>query len=358
MKKALITGVTGQDGAYLAQLLLDKGYEVHGLVRRSASAEVVDARLKWLGISDDITLHDGNLIDLPCLMRVVREVQPDEIYNLAAQSFVKSSWQQPILTGTVTGLGAANVLEAVRLTAPAARIYQASSSEMFGLIQHPIQSEQTPFYPRSPYGVAKLYAHWMTVNYRESFGIHASNGILFNHESPLRGIEFVTRKITDGVARIKLGLESELALGNLDAKRDWGHASDYVRAMWLMLQQDKPGDYVIATGRTASVREFCQLAFSYVGLDMADHIVADPRYMRPAEVDILLGDATKAHEKLGWQPVATLEDIVAEMVDADIERLIDTARPRHRLPPGFRRPGQRSEHRLVEMAGSPSLRYE
>ena len=246
--------------------LLEKGYEVHGLLRRSASADVVNSRLKWLGIADKITLHDGNLNDLSGLIRVLHEVQPVEVYNLAAQSFVKSSWQQPILTGTVTGLGAANMLEAVRMVCPEARFYQASSSEMYGLIQEPVQSETTPFYPRSPYAAAKLYAHWMTVNYRESFGLHASSGILFNHESPLRGIEFVTRKITDGVARIKLGLQEKLALGNLDAKRDWGHARDYVKAMWLMLQQDKPDDYVVATGRTASVREFCKLAFDQVGL--------------------------------------------------------------------------------------------
>ena len=236
MKRALISGVTGQDGGYLSQLLLARGYEVHGIVRRSASAEVVGARLKWLGIEKDIVIHDANLTDLSSLIRVIRTVKPDEIYNLAAQSFVASSWQQPILTGNVTGLGAVNVLEATRLLAPETRFYQASSSEMYGLIQEPVQSETTPFYPRSPYAAAKLYAHWMTVNYRESFGMHASSGILFNHESPLRGIEFVTRKITDGVARIKLGLADKLALGNLDAKRDWGHARDYVEAMWLMLQ--------------------------------------------------------------------------------------------------------------------------
>ena len=259
-KKALITGVTGQDGAYLSKLLLEKGYEVHGLLRRSASADVVDSRLKWIGVAGKIVLHDGNLTDLSGLIRVMNEVQPDEVYNLAAQSFVKSSWQQPLLTGTVTGLGAANMLEAVRLACPKARFYQASSSEMYGLIQEPVQSETTPFYPRSPYAAAKLYAHWMTVNYRESFGLHASSGILFNHESPLRGIEFVTRKITDAAARIKLGLQDKVALGNLDATRDWGHARDYVKAMWLMLQQDTPDDYVVATGRTVSVRDFCRLA--------------------------------------------------------------------------------------------------
>jgi GDPmannose 4,6-dehydratase len=321
MKRALITGVTGQDGAYLSKFLLEKGYDVHGLVRRSASSDVVDTRLKWLGIEKSIVLHDGNLTDLSGLIRVMKEVQPSEVYNLAAQSFVKSSWQQPLLTGTVTGLGAVNVLEAVRLVYPEARFYQASSSEMFGLIQEPIQSEKTPFYPRSPYAAAKLYAHWMAVNYRESFGLHTSSGILFNHESPLRGIEFVTRKITDGVARIKLGIEKKLTLGNLDAKRDWGHARDFVQAMWLMLQQDKPDDYVIATGRTTSVREFCSSAFRCVGLNMEDHVQSDPRFLRPAEVDVLLGDASKAKQKLGWIATTTLDQLVAEMVEADLQRL-------------------------------------
>mgnify|MGYP001080854064 CR=1 FL=1 len=320
-KRALITGITGQDGAYLSQFLVEKGYEVHGLLRRSASADVVNSRLKWLGVADKIILHDGNLTDLSGLIRVLTEVQPAEIYNLAAQSFVKSSWQQPLLTGTVTGIGAANVLEAVRLVCRDARFYQASSSEMYGLIQEPVQSEKTPFYPRSPYAAAKLYAHWMTVNYRESFGLHASSGILFNHESPLRGIEFVTRKITNGVARIKLGHQKEIALGNLDAKRDWGHARDYVKAMWLMLQQDTPDDYVVATGRTVSVRDFCTLAFNHVGLKMEDHVVIDPRYMRPAEVEVLLGNPAKAKEKLGWTAETSLEGLVAEMVDADIKRL-------------------------------------
>jgi GDPmannose 4,6-dehydratase len=320
-KRALITGVTGQDGAYLSKLLLDKGYEVHGLLRRSASADVVDSRLKWIGVAGKIVLHDGNLTDLSGLIRVLNEVRPTEVYNLAAQSFVKSSWQQPLLTGTVTGLGAANMLEAVRLVAPEARFYQASSSEMYGLIQEPVQSETTPFYPRSPYAAAKLYAHWMTVNYRESFGLHASSGILFNHESPLRGIEFVTRKITDGAARIKLGLQDKLALGNLDATRDWGHARDYVKAMWLMLQQDRPDDYVVATGRTVSVRDFCRLAFAHVGLTMEDHVTVDERFLRPAEVDVLLGNPGKAKEKLGWTAETSLEDLVAEMVEADLARL-------------------------------------
>lgn len=320
-KRALITGVTGQDGAYLSKVLLDKGYDVHGLLRRSASADVVNSRLKWVGVADKISLHDGNLTDLSGLIRVLQEIRPSEVYNLAAQSFVKSSWQQPLLTGTVTGLGAANMLEAVRIVCPEARFYQASSSEMYGLIQEPMQSETTPFYPRSPYAAAKLYAHWMTVNYRESFGIHASSGILFNHESPLRGIEFVTRKITDGVARIKLGLEKKLALGNLDAKRDWGHARDYVEAMWLMVQQDKPDDYVVATGRTTAVRDFCALAFSHVGLNMEDHVVVDERYLRPAEVDVLLGNPAKAKAKLGWEAKTSLEQLVAEMVEADLARL-------------------------------------
>jgi GDPmannose 4,6-dehydratase len=321
MKRALITGITGQDGAYLSQLLLSKGYEVHGIARRSASADVINSRLVWIGAADKVHIHDGNLTDLASLMRIAQEVKPDEIYNLGAQSFVKSSWQQPYLTGLVTGLGATNMLEATRIVCPEARFYQASSSEMFGLIQEPIQSEATPFYPRSPYAAAKLYAHWMTVNYRESFGLHASSGILFNHESPLRGIEFVTRKITDGVARIKLGLQSSISLGNLSAMRDWGHARDYVQAMWMMLQQDVADDYVIATGRTASVKDFCNLAFAHVGLVAQDHIVVDPRFVRPAEVDILHGNPDKAKSKLGWSSETNLEQLVAEMVDADLARL-------------------------------------
>ncbi len=320
-KTALITGVTGQDGAYLCEFLLKKGYEVHGLLRRSASSEVVASRLEWLGIDQLVTFHDGDLLDLSCLMRIVEEVRPTEIYNLAAQSFVKSSWSQPLLTSQVTGIGATNMLEAMRIVRPEARFYQASSSEMFGLIQEPVQTEKTPFYPRSPYGVAKLYAHWMTVNYRESFGLHASNGILFNHESPLRGIEFVTRKITNAVAEIKLGLREKLPLGNLDARRDWGHARDYVEAMWLMLQQDAPDDYVIATGRSASVREFCELAFAHAGLKMADYVFVDERFLRPAEIDVLLGNAEKARRHLNWSAKTTLADLVAEMVDADLERV-------------------------------------
>ncbi len=320
MKTALITGITGQDGAYLASFLLDKGYTVHGLLRRSASAEIIGERLRWLGIIDRVKLHDGDLIDLSSCIRIVEAVKPDEVYNLAAQSFVHASFQQPLLTGTVTALGAANMLEAVRIVRPEARFYQASSSEMFGKIQEPIQSERTPFYPRSPYAVAKLYAHWMTVNYRESFGMHASSGILFNHESPLRGIEFVTRKVTDGVARIKLGLARELKLGNLDATRDWGHARDYVQAMAAMLQQDTPDDYVIATGRTTSIRDFCHMAFSYAGLNWQDHVVTSADLLRPAEVDVLHGDPAKAKQALGWHAVTSLEDMVAEMVEADLAR--------------------------------------
>ena len=321
MKTALITGITGQDGAYLSQFLLEKGYKVFGLVRRSSTSEAHDARLRFLGIANEVTLIDGNLIDLSSLIRCLRETKPDEIYNLAAQSFVMASWQQPLLTSQVTGLGAANVLEAIRLEAPQVRFYQASSSEMFGLAQEPVQTEKTPFHPRSPYGVSKLFAHWITVNYRESFGLHASSGILFNHESPLRGIEFVTRKVTDGVARIKLGLAKELRLGNIDARRDWGHARDYVRAMWLMLQQDEPDDYVVATGRTTTIREMCRTAFEYAGLSVEEHLIIDPALFRPAEVDGLLGNAAKARARLGWAPEVGLEEMIREMVDADIKRL-------------------------------------
>jgi GDPmannose 4,6-dehydratase len=320
MPTALITGVTGQDGAYLAQLLLGKGYKVVGLLRRSASSDVIGERLRWLGVLNDIEMVDGNLTDLSSLIRVMQSHKPDEVYNLAAQSFVAASWQQPLLTGNVTGIGAANVLEALRIARPEARFYQASSSEMFGLIQEPVQSERTPFYPRSPYAVAKLYAHWMTINYRESFGLHASSGILFNHESPLRGIEFVTRKVTDGVARIKLGLASELFLGNLSATRDWGHARDYVQVMWLMLQQEKADDYVVATGRTTSIHDLCRIAFGHVGLECDQYIRTSQDFMRPAEVEVLLGDASKARQKLGWSPATSLEDMVAEMVEADLVR--------------------------------------
>ena len=289
-------------------------------MRRSASSDVIGERLRWLGVLDHVQLVDGNLTDLSSLIRIMQDHKPDEVYNLAAQSFVAASWQQPLLTGTVTALGVGNMLEALRIARPEARFYQASSSEMFGLIQEPIQSERTPFYPRSPYGVAKLYGHWMTVNYRESFGLHASSGILFNHESPLRGIEFVTRKVTDGVARIKLGLATELPLGNLDAKRDWGHARDYVRAMHLMMQQDHADDYVIATGVTTSIRDLCRSAFAHAGLNFEDHVRTDPRFMRPAEVDVLLGDAGKARQRLGWSPEISLNEMVGEMVDADLAR--------------------------------------
>ncbi len=320
MPTALITGITGQDGAYLSQFLLQRGYSVHGLLRRSASAEVIGERLRWLGVLDQVALHDGDLLDLSSVLRVVQEVQPDEVYNLAAQSFVHASWQQPLLTGSVTGLGAVVLLEAVRLLCPRAHFYQASSSEMFGKIQEPVQTERTPFYPRSPYAAAKLYAHAMTVNYRESFGLHASSGILFNHESPLRGIEFVTRKITDAVARIKLGLAGEIRLGNLQAKRDWGHARDYVRAMWLMCQQPEPGDYVVATGRTTSIADFCALAFGCAGLDWKNYVTTDPALLRPAEVEVLLGSAAKAKAVLDWEPETTLEQLAAEMVEADLAR--------------------------------------
>jgi len=320
-KTALITGITGQDGAYLAELLLSKGYRVVGLARRSSHSGIDDHRLRWLGIADQVEIVDGNLRDLSGIIRTVMDVKPDEIYNLAAQSFVKTSWQQPILTAEITGIGVLNMLEALRIAAPRAHFYQASSSEMYGLIQQPQQSETTPFYPRSPYAVAKLFGHWSTVNYRESFGLHASSGILFNHESPLRGIEFVTRKVTDGAARIKLGLARELRMGNMDAKRDWGHAKDYVRAMWLMLQQDRPDDYVVATGRTVTVRDMVEIAFRHLGLNPADHIVPDQRFMRPAEVDILLGNPSKAKAKLGWEPQISLEEMIVEMVDADLARL-------------------------------------
>ncbi len=320
-KKAFITGITGQDGAYLAQLLLSKGYEVYGMVRRSSTAEVVDVRLKWLNIVDKIHLVDGDLTDLSSLIRIMQDVQPDEVYNLAAQSFVKTSWQQPILTGQVTGMGATHILEAIRLVKPDSRYYQASTSEMFGLIQESYQKESTPFYPRSPYAAAKLYAHWMTINYRESFDMYACSGILFNHESPLRGLEFVTRKVTDAAVRIKLGLQTELRLGNIDAKRDWGHAKDYVRAMWLMLQQDKPDDFVIATGRTTTVRDMCHIAFEHLGLNAQDYIVIDPQFFRPAEVEVLLGDPAKAKAALGWEAKISLEAMICEMVDADMQRL-------------------------------------
>jgi GDPmannose 4,6-dehydratase len=320
-RRALITGITGQDGAYLAKFLLDKEYDVFGLVRRSSHFQIADHRLRWLKIADKVHLVDGDLGDFSSICRAIADTEPDEIYNLGAQSFVTSSWNQPILTGQTTALGVTNMLEAIRVFRPGARFYQASSSEMFGKVREPRQSETTPFYPRSPYGVAKLYGHWITVNYRESFGLHASAGILFNHESPLRGLEFVTRKVSDGVARIKLGLAKELRLGNIDARRDWGHAADYVRAMWLMLQQDTPDDYVVGTGRTVSVGEMARAAFAYAGLDIDAHLAIDPTLRRPAEVDILCAQPAKAKAVLGWQHTVSLEDMIAEMVEADLVRL-------------------------------------
>ena len=318
-KSALITGITGQDGAYLAKLLLDKGYRVFGLHARRSTDTLW--RLRYLGIEKSEELLDGDLIDLSALIRAMEKSKADEVYNLGAQSFVATSWEQPVLTANVTGVGVLNVLEAIRIVNPKARYYQASTSEMFGLIQETIQSETTPFYPRSPYGVAKLFGHWMTINYRESFGLHASSGILFNHESPLRGIEFVTRKVSDAVARIKQGKQKELRLGNIDAKRDWGFAGDYVEAMWLMLQQDKPDDYVVATGRTTTVRDMCRISFAHVGLNYEDHVVIDPKFYRPAEVEVLLGNPAKAKEKLGWTAQTDLERLMAMMVDADMARV-------------------------------------
>ncbi|MDI9238733.1 GDP-mannose 4,6-dehydratase [Lysobacter sp. LF1] len=318
-KAALITGITGQDGAYLSQLLLEKGYRVHGVLARRSTDTLW--RLRELGIDRDVELIDGDLTDMASLIRAMQKSQADEVYNLGAQSFVGSSWQQPVVTAQIDGVGVLNILEAVRLINPEARFYQASTSEMFGLIQADRQDEKTPFYPRSPYGVAKLMGHWATVNYRESHGMHASSGILFNHESPLRGIEFVTRKVTDGVARIKLGLSSKLHLGNVDAKRDWGFAGDYVEAMWMMLQQDQADDYVIATGVTTTVRDMCRIAFAHVGLNPEDHVVTDEKFMRPAEVDVLLGNPAKAERVLGWKPKTSLEELIVMMVDADLRRL-------------------------------------
>lgn len=318
-KGALITGITGQDGAYLAKYLLEKGYRVYGLVPRRSSSMLW--RLQYLNIEKDVEFIEGDVTDLSSLIRAIKKSNPREVYNLAAQSFVGTSWEQPILTAQVTGLGVVNMLEAIRLTDPSIRFYQASTSEMFGLIQEAKQSEKTPFYPRSPYAAAKLYGHWITVNYRESFKMFTCSGILFNHESPLRGIEFVTRKVTDAVARIKLGLQKELRLGNIDAKRDWGFAGDYVEAMWLMLQQEVPDDYVIATGRTTTVREMCDIAFKHVGLFYEDYVVIDPKFYRPAEVDVLLGNPEKAKEKLGWQAKTSLEELIHMMVDADMERV-------------------------------------
>jgi len=322
MPKALITGITGQDGSYLAEFLLDKGYEVVGMVRRTShhSYERIEHLL------DRIEVVAADLLDQHSLTVVLQETRPDEVYNLAAQSFVPTSWNQPVLTGEFTALGVTRILEAIRLVHPSARFYQASSSEMFGKATESPQRETTPFYPRSPYGVAKVYGHWITVNYRESYDLFAVSGILFNHESPRRGIEFVTRKVTDGVARIKLGLATDLHLGNLDARRDWGFAGDYVEAMWLMLQQPKPRDYVVGTGETHSVRELVELAFGHVGLDYRKYVVSDPRFRRPAEVDLLLADPTQARKELGWNTKVSFSQLVSMMVDADLARLSETAR--------------------------------
>ncbi len=323
-KTALITGITGQDGSYLAELLLEKGYEVHGLVRRSSSFNTQRIDHLYQDVHEDdirLQLHFGDLNDASSLNRVIEKVAPDEIYNLAAQSHVKVSFEVPEYTAEITGVGTLRLLEAIRETEVPARFYQASSSEMFGMVQAVPQSEATPFYPRSPYGVAKVYSYWIVTNYREAYGIHASNGILFNHESPRRGETFVTRKITRAVANIKAGLQDKLYLGNLDAKRDWGFAKDYVEAQWLMLQQDEPEDFVIATGQTHTVGEFAERAFARVGLNSADHVEIDPRYYRPTEVDLLIGDASKAKEKLGWEPKVSFEELVDLMVDADVEDL-------------------------------------
>jgi GDPmannose 4,6-dehydratase len=327
-KTALITGITGQDGGYLAELLLPKGYKVCGMVRRSSAENF--QRIEHL--RDRIELYQGDLLDQTSIASVLERVQPDEIYNLAAMSFVPTSWQQPVLTAEFTAVGVTRLLEAIRKTCPNARFYQASSSEMFGKVQETPQRETTPFYPRSPYGVAKVYGHYITVNYRESYNLFACSGILFNHESPRRGREFVTRKITHGVARIKHGLATELRLGNLQAKRDWGFAGDYVRAMWLMLQQDEPADYVIGTGQTHSVEEFVRLAFARAGLDWRQHVVVDPQFYRPAEVDLLLGDATKAKKQLGWAPAVSFQQLVEMMVDEDIAILGHSLKHPHWQP--------------------------
>jgi GDPmannose 4,6-dehydratase len=317
MRRALITGITGQDGSYLAELLLEKGYEVHGMVRRSSleKFERIDH------ILDKITLHQADLLDQLSMIRVVERVKPHEIYNLAAMSFVPTSWEQPVLTGEFTAIGVTRMLEAIRLVDKHARFYQASSSEMFGKVKEVPQTEKTPFHPRSPYGVAKCYGFWITVNYRESYDIFACNGILFNHESPRRGLEFVTRKVTNGAAKIKLGLTNELRLGNLDSKRDWGFAGDYVKAMWLMLQQDKPDDFVVSSGQTHSVRELVEVAFGHLGLDWKDHVVQDPKLLRPAEVDLLLGSAEKAKRLLGWEPEVSFDELIRIMVQTDLELL-------------------------------------
>jgi GDPmannose 4,6-dehydratase len=318
-RSALITGITGQDGAYLAKFLLDKGYRVSGMLARRSTDTLW--RLGHLGIVKDVRLIDGDLVDMTSILRALETSVAEEVYNLGAQSFVATSWRQPLLTAGVTGVGALNVLEAIRIHDAKIRFYQASTSEMFGLVQAEHQDERTPFHPRSPYGVDKLFAHWSTINYRESFGMHASSGILFNHESPLRGIEFVTRKVTDGVARIKLGKAKELRLGNIDAKRDWGFAGDYVEAMWLMLQQKDPDDYVVATGVTTTVRDMCRVAFGHVGLDADRHVVVDPEFFRPAEVDVLRGNPAKARQRLGWKATTPLESLIAMMVEADLRRV-------------------------------------
>jgi GDPmannose 4,6-dehydratase len=317
MKRALITGITGQDGSYLAEFLLDKGYEVYGMVRRLS----VENYLRIEHIKDRIILRQADLLDQLSIINLIRDIQPDEIYNLAAQSFVPTSFEQPVLTGEFTALGVTRMLEAIRLVNPRIKFYQASSSEMFGKVRETPQNELTPFYPRSPYGVAKVYGHWITVNYRESYDIFACSGILFNHESPRRGLEFVTRKISYHVAKIKLGLANELRLGNLKARRDWGFAGDYVKAMWLMLQQEVPSDYVIATGVTHSVQEFVEIAFDHVGLDWRKYVVVDPQFIRPAEVDFLQGNAQKAKQELGWEPTVSFEELVKMMVEADLELL-------------------------------------
>jgi len=317
MPTALITGITGQDGSYLAELLLSKGYDVVGAHRRSST--VTFERIAHL--MDKITLASADLLDESSLIRVLRDHRPAEVYNLAAQSFVMTSWAQPVLTGEVTALGVTRLLDAILTVDPGMRFYQASSSEMFGKVVESPQTERTPFYPRSPYGVAKVYGHWATVNYRESYQLHASSGILFNHESPRRGLEFVTRKVTNAVARIKLGLADHVKLGNLDSQRDWGYAPDFVRAMWMMLQQDEPGDFVVATGETHSVREFCQVAFGHAGLDWERYVRVDEAHFRPAEVDLLIGDATRAHTVLGWKPEVSFEELVCMMVDADLAAL-------------------------------------
>ena len=322
MRTALITGITGQDGSYLAELLVEKGYRVIGVVRRSSTTPY--ERIGHL--VDSVELVSADLLDQTSLTDVVGDYDIDEIYNLAAQSFVQTSWTQPVLTGEFTALGVTRVLEAMKKAAPKARFYQASSSEMFGKVLETPQRESTPFYPRSPYGVAKVYGHWITVNYRESFGLYAVSGILFNHESPRRGLEFVTRKVTDAVARIKLGLATEVRLGNLDSRRDWGFAGDYVDAMWRMLQEDEPGDYVIGTGQTRSVRDLCEAAFSHVGLDYREYVKQDPKFFRPAEVDVLVADPSRAAAKLGWEPKVTFKQLVEMMVDADLERHASTGR--------------------------------